>query len=88
MSKDILGQFGPDRHIASHHGMGGIESSKDVNNYQPPKGPRNITETKSPGLHGNNFDYCGSQEQASLKSESSGKPGLGGKTDCCVQGRH
>jgi hypothetical protein len=67
---------------------GGNQDPKDVNGYKPPRGPRNIEESKSPGLHGNNFDYCGSQERGSLRSQSSGKPGLGGETDCCVQGKH
>jgi hypothetical protein len=63
---------------------------RDVRNYSPPKGPTNITEAKAPGLHGDNFDYCGSQERDSLKGESSGSVGLGGDSvRCCgSQGRH
>jgi hypothetical protein len=63
-------------------------ASSDVMGYKPPQGPRNITEAKAPGLHGKNFDYCGSQERDSLKSESSGSPGLHGQMGCCPQGKH
>jgi hypothetical protein len=56
---------------------------RDVMNYSPPRGPKNITDPKSPGLHGRNFECCGSQERDSLKSESSGMPGLGGQNHPC-----
>lgn len=88
MSKPILGYYGPERSIEGNRGSDQGRDQKDVMNYKPPQGPRNITESKSPGLHGRNFDYCGSQERDSLRSESSGSPGLGGETDCCTQGRH
>jgi hypothetical protein len=61
---------------------------KDVMGYRPPQGPKNINDPKSPGLHGKNFDYCGSQEQPSLRSQSSGSPGIGGDGNCCSQGRY
>jgi hypothetical protein len=87
MAKDILGIFGPERSIGGG-GMNQGRTQRDVNNYQPPKGPTNITETKAPGLHGDNFDYCGSQERDSLRGETSGSVGLHGSTDCCTQGKH
>lgn len=91
MSKDILSYYGPERsdgYRAKHDGSGGIKSSKDVHAYAEPRGPRNINDPKSPGLHGQNFGYCGSQGEGSLHSETSGGSGLGGSTGCCTQGRH
>lgn len=61
---------------------------RDVMNYMPPKGPKTPTDPKGPGLHGRNFDYCGTQEAGSVRSQSSGMPGLGGEKGCCTQGRH
>jgi hypothetical protein len=87
MPRDILSEYGPERSTGSRGSNQGRDQ-KDVNNYRVPKGPRNIEEAKAPGLHGKNFDYCGSQERASLRSQSSGTPGLGGETDCCTQGKH
>ena len=40
---------------------GGKPEKKDVNNYQPPQGPSNINEPKTPGLHGENHGNCGTQ---------------------------
>lgn len=85
-------QFDPDfsTHRGSSVDAGGVMPGEavDVHNYKAPRGPRNINEPKSPGLHGKNFDYCGSQEQTSLKSQSSGSPGIGGSTNKCSQGRY
>jgi hypothetical protein len=63
---------------------------RDVRNYSPPKGPTNITETKAPGLHGDNYDYCGTQERATVSRETSGSAGLGGDSirPAGAQGRH
>ena len=61
---------------------------RDVMNYKPPQGPKNINDPKSPSIHGKNFDYCGSQERDSLRSQSSGSPGLGGLNDRCSQGKY
>jgi hypothetical protein len=60
---------------------------RDVNNYQPPRGPTNIMDPKSPGLNGTNHGCCGSQEAESLHSQSSGSPGIGSTGHCC-QGKH
>jgi len=51
---------------------------RDVLNYAPPTRVKTPYDPKGPGLHGVNFDYCGSQEKDSLRSQSSGGPGLGG----------
>lgn len=34
---------------------------KDVNKYRPPVGPSNISDPKSPGLHGTNYSNRGTQ---------------------------
>lgn len=59
MSKDILRGFGPDspnvqRPSAS---SGGQMHPKDIS-YSPPVGPKNISDPKSPGLHGTNHGNC------------------------------
>lgn len=79
MSRDFLGEYGPDRSNSGSRGSNQGRTMRDVNNYRPPQGPTNITDPKSPGLHGNNYDYCGSQGKASLPAGSSGRPGIGGK---------
>jgi hypothetical protein len=56
---------------------------RDVNGYQPPMGPKNITDPKSPGLHGNNFECEGTQGPKDYSCESSGSPGLGGVNHSC-----
>jgi len=40
---------------------GGKPNVRDVNKYQPPVGPSNINESKTPGLHGDNCGNCGTQ---------------------------
>ena len=40
---------------------GGPTTARDVKNYQPPQGPSNINESKTPGLHGENHGNCGTQ---------------------------
>lgn len=42
--------------------------------YSPPKGPTNINDRKSPGLHGANHGNA----QCPSPTRSSGSPGLGG----------
>ena len=67
---------------------------RDVRNYSPPKGPTNITDPKSPSLHGDGqsgTEYCGNQGEKDFDvGESSGSAGLGGDpVRCCgSQGRH
>ena len=77
MARDILGEFGPERTIGSRGSNQG-RTQRDVMDYQPPTRVKTPYDPKSPGLHGRNFDYCGTQERDSIRSESSGGPGLGG----------
>ena len=56
---------------------GGITTARDVNAYQPPKGPTSVTDKKSPGLHGS--VYPGGSQNAGCDAYESGAPGLGGK---------
>ena len=61
--KDILSMYGPEATMGSRAKCGGVEMEcvKDVNNYKPPVGPKNIADPKSPGLHGTNHSNCGTQ---------------------------
>ena len=63
MPRDILSEYGPES--ASNQkpraSSGGCMEPRDVRNYQPPKGPSNIGDPKSPGLHGTNHGSCGTQ---------------------------
>lgn len=58
MPRDILSAYGPgsSQPQASGTCCGGVlpGDTKDVMNYRPPAGPRNIMDPKSPGLHGVN----------------------------------
>lgn len=63
MPRDILSGFGPDspsnqKPSASN---GGQMPVRDVRNYSPPVGPKNINDSKTPGLHGDNCGPCGTQ---------------------------
>lgn len=40
---------------------GGVTQAKTLP-YSPPKGPTNINDPKSPGLHGTNHGNCGTQK--------------------------
>jgi len=77
MARDILSEYGPERSIRSRGSNQGRDQ-RDVNDYQPPTRVKTPTDPKGPGLHGDNFDYCGSQERSSLRGQTSGGPGLGG----------
>lgn len=61
MTKDILDEFNPDSSPGRRATNGGQQSVRDVNNYSPPKGPKNINDAKSPGIHGDNCGTCGTQ---------------------------
>lgn len=61
MAREILGEFGPEISRGPGNLSGGVKTSRDVHNYQAPKGPKNITDPKTPGLHGDNCGPCGSQ---------------------------
>ena len=56
MVDDILNDYGRDTHqpqVASSSN-GGKQMPKDLP-YDPPKGPKNINDPKTPGLHGTNY---------------------------------
>jgi hypothetical protein len=90
MARDILGEYGRDtsQPQAAKASYGGVlpGQTKDVMNYKPPQGPRNIMDPKSPGLHGRN-DGIANRPQG---SQSSGSPGIGGTNHGCCgsQGRY
>lgn len=60
---DILKEFGPDssQPQAARSSGGGGQTPRDVRNYSPPQGPKNINDPKGPGLHGDNCGICGTQ---------------------------
>lgn len=60
---EILGDYGRDtpQPQAGRATCGGEMPVRDVNNYQPPVGPSNINDPKSPGLHGTNHGTSGTQ---------------------------
>lgn len=78
MARDILGGFGPNtpKTQAPTAECGGILPGEecDVMNYRAPQGPKNIDDSKSPGLHGTNH---GNGQQFGGASRG-GSPGLGG----------
>jgi hypothetical protein len=81
---------GPSKSMPS--GLSGLSrpGERDVLNYSPPQGPRNILDRKGPGIHGDNEGPGGEQGDSAEGREShqsSGSPGLGGKIRS-VQGRH
>ena len=62
MARDILNEYGPDSpaNQMPRATSGGVMSAKPIN-YKPPVGPKNINDSKSPGLHGDNCGCCGTQ---------------------------
>lgn len=64
MEKDILRMYGPDTNkpMAPRARRGGEMEVKPIP-YSPPKGPTNIGDPKSPGLHGMNHGNCGTQRK-------------------------
>lgn len=62
MDKDILNEYGSDSPMNQmpRAGNGGEMPVKSIP-YSPPKGPTNINDPKSPGLHGTNHGNCGTQ---------------------------
>ncbi len=65
MPRDILSEYGPDSpaNQKARASSGGQMPVRDVHNYQPPMGPSNIGDPKSPGLHGDNCGNCGTQQK-------------------------
>ncbi len=62
MAKDILDEYGSDSYVgqAPRATNGGHCEPKPIP-YSPPKGPSNIGDSKSPGLHGTNHGNNGTQ---------------------------
>lgn len=62
-------------------------STKDVMNYKPPTGPKNIGDPKSPGLHGVNH---GTENGCDSDGRAGGSPGIGGTNHGCCgsQGKY
>jgi len=62
MPRDILSEYGNDSGAgdAPRATSGGVKSAKSLS-YSSPKGPSNINDSKTPGLHGSNHGCCGSQ---------------------------
>jgi len=81
MPRDILGEYGPESRQpqAARASGGGAQTPRDVHNYSHPRGPSNINDAQSPGLHGHNCGNAGTQGKHGTASDgSSGHPGLGG----------
>lgn len=59
MARDILSGFGRDssQPQASVATNGGRQMPKEIP-YDPPIGPKNINDPKSPGIHGTNHGNC------------------------------
>lgn len=62
MARDILSEYGNDSAApqAGRATSGGQQDAKPLP-YSPPRGPSNINDPKSPGLHGTNHGNCGTQ---------------------------
>lgn len=59
-SSDILSDYEPGGTGGNRATNGGVMPVKDIL-YSPPKGPSNINDSKSPGIHGTNHGPCGTQ---------------------------
>ena len=59
MSKDFLGEYGPESKSGSRASSGGVKETKPLA-YDPPKGPTAQMQN-GPGLHGTNHGQCGTQ---------------------------
>lgn len=62
MARDILSEFGSDSGASdrARATCGGVTEAKPLP-YSPPKGPTNVNDPKTPGLHGTNHGVCGTQ---------------------------
>lgn len=63
MARDILSEYGNDSGAGDKPRAtnGGQQTPRDVHNYSPPKGPSNINDPKTSGIHGTNHGTCGTQ---------------------------
>ena len=81
MPRDILSEYGNDSGAGDKPRAtnGGVMPVRDVMGYSPPKGPTNIMDSQSPGLHGDNCGNCGTQGYThEERKQTSGSPGLHG----------
>ena len=64
MARDILSEYGNDSPANQQPRAtnGGQMQVKSIP-YSAPKGPSNIGDSKSPGLHGSNHGCCGTQSK-------------------------
>lgn len=65
MAKDILSEYGKDsgEKQSGRAGCGGDMTgrTKDVHAYSAPVGPKSIGDSKTPGLHGENYGNAPTQ---------------------------
>jgi hypothetical protein len=76
MPRDILSEYGKDSGVgqAARATSGGVKSARDVMNYSSPKGPTNINDPKSPGIHGDGHGMA----RCPTASRGGGHVGIGG----------
>jgi len=76
--RDILSEYGRDipHPQAPPAKSGGVMQAKDVMKYEPPRGPTNIHDPESPGLHGDNHGMA----QCPVASRGEGGRAGGGHT--------
>ncbi len=61
--RDILSEYGPDSPANQQpRARGGGQMPVTPCSYSPPKGPSNINDPESPGIHGTNHGNCGTQK--------------------------
>jgi hypothetical protein len=77
MARDILGEYGRDipKPQAARATTGGVKEAKPLS-YSPPRGPTNINDPKSPGIHGQNYGTA----KCPTATREGGSPGIGGTT--------
>src|SRR5260370_1205292 len=70
MPRDILSEYGRDtsQPQVERASSGGVVRAGDVNDYQRPLGPKNINDTKGPGLHGKNHGVTNGPDHAGQHS--------------------
>jgi hypothetical protein len=78
MPRDILSEYGRDipKPQAARATSGGVKEAKSISNYAAPRGPTNINDPKSPGIHGDSHGQAG----CPVATRGSGSPGIGGTT--------
>lgn len=74
---DSFGRARPNKQMARAK-SGGVKSAGDVHAYRTPHGPTSLGN-RGPGLGGQVFAK-GTQGVGSIRTGSSGRPGLGGST--------